>query len=100
MFYAGCKLICVLCALPGFSLGSTHAWLQVYLPSAGWLPFDPTNNLVGGSSLIGVGVARHASLASPVRGTPGMGVRPTTWGWGWTYRSAVLQGWGRSPQAV
>ena len=28
--------------------GSTHAWLQVYLPGAGWIPFDPTNNLVGG----------------------------------------------------
>jgi transglutaminase-like putative cysteine protease len=56
-------------SLPGFSLGSTHAWLQVYLPSAGWIPFDPTNNLVGGSDLIRVGVARHASLASPVRGS-------------------------------
>ena len=48
--------------------GSTHAWLHVYLPGAGWIPFDPTNNLVGGSDLIRVGVARHASLASPVSG--------------------------------
>src|SRR6201991_1067902 len=23
--------------------GSTHAWVQVYLPSAGWIEFDPTN---------------------------------------------------------
>jgi transglutaminase-like putative cysteine protease len=54
--------------LPRTNTGATHAWLQVYLPSAGWIPFDPTNNLVGGYDLIRVGVARHASLASPVRG--------------------------------
>ena len=49
--------------------GSTHAWLQVYLPDAGWIPFDPTNNLIGGTDLISVGVARHASLAIPVSGS-------------------------------
>ena len=48
--------------------GATHAWLQVYLPGAGWLTFDPTNNLIGGTDLIRVGFARHASGASPITG--------------------------------
>jgi transglutaminase-like putative cysteine protease len=50
--------------------GSTHAWLQVYLPGAGWVGFDPTNNLRAGSTqLIRVGVARDPGQAAPIRGT-------------------------------
>ena len=32
--------------------GATHAWVQVYLPGAGWLNYDPTNRLSGGFDLI------------------------------------------------
>ena len=49
--------------------GATHAWLQVFLPGAGWVEFDPTNALVGGRNLIRVAVAREAVQAVPVVGS-------------------------------
>ena len=49
--------------------GETHAWVQIYLPGAGWVEFDPTNALVGGNNLIRVAVARDPSQALPVSGT-------------------------------
>ena len=49
--------------------GATHAWLQAYLPGAGWVPFDPTNNLLGGNQLFRVGVARDPSQAAPIAGS-------------------------------
>jgi transglutaminase-like putative cysteine protease len=49
--------------------GATHAWLQLYLPGAGWVEFDPTNGLVGGRNLIRVAVARDPSQAAPLVGS-------------------------------
>ena len=49
--------------------GATHAWVQIYLPGAGWVEFDPTNGLVGGRNLIRVAVARDPSQAVPLAGT-------------------------------
>jgi transglutaminase-like putative cysteine protease len=49
--------------------GDTHAWVQVYLPGAGWVEFDPTNGLVGGAHLIRVAVARDPAQAIPLQGT-------------------------------
>jgi transglutaminase-like putative cysteine protease len=49
--------------------GSTHAWLQAYLPGAGWVPFDPTNNLLGGYHLVRVGVVRDPRQAAPIAGS-------------------------------
>jgi transglutaminase-like putative cysteine protease len=49
--------------------GVTHAWVQIYLPGAGWVEFDPTNALVGGRNLIRVAVARDASQAIPLAGS-------------------------------
>ena len=48
--------------------GNTHAWVQVYLPSAGWIEFDPTNGIVGTRDLIRVAVARDPRQAIPLHG--------------------------------
>ena len=49
--------------------GASHAWVHVYLPGAGWLPFDPTNAIIGGRNLIRVAVARDPSQAAPLTGS-------------------------------
>ena len=49
--------------------GATHAWVQVFLPGAGWVEFDPTNGIVGNRDLIRVGVARDPYQALPLHGT-------------------------------
>jgi transglutaminase-like putative cysteine protease len=55
--------------VPTTGAGATHAWLQAYLPGAGWLPFDPTNNLLGGSQLVRVAVVRDPKQAAPISGS-------------------------------
>ena len=49
--------------------GSTHAWVRVYLPGAGWIEFDPTNGILGNRGLIRVAVARDPRQAVPLAGT-------------------------------
>ena len=49
--------------------GATHAWLQVYLPGAGWVDFDPTNRIIGNRNLIRVAVAWDPADALPLWGT-------------------------------
>jgi transglutaminase-like putative cysteine protease len=49
--------------------GSTHAWVQVYVPGSGWTEFDPTNGIVGSHDLIRVAVARDPAQAVPLWGT-------------------------------
>ncbi len=48
--------------------GHTHAWLQVYLPSCGWVEFDPTNGAVGATDLVRVAVTRDPRQAVPLSG--------------------------------
>lgn len=48
--------------------GHTHAWAQVYLPSCGWVEFDPTNGIIGNRDLVRVAVARDPQQATPISG--------------------------------
>jgi transglutaminase-like putative cysteine protease len=49
--------------------GATHAWLEIFIPGAGWIEFDPTNALVGGRNLIRVAVTRDPRQAIPLQGS-------------------------------
>jgi transglutaminase-like putative cysteine protease len=49
--------------------GSTHAWVEIFIPGAGWIAFDPTNRSVGSGNLVPLAVARNIALVTPVAGT-------------------------------
>ena len=49
--------------------GATHAWVQVFLPGAGWIEFDPTNGDVASGRLIRTGVGRMPEHVAPVAGS-------------------------------
>jgi len=48
--------------------GATHAWVEAWFPSLGWVGVDPTNNLVAGERHIRVAVGRDYSDVPPTRG--------------------------------
>lgn len=49
--------------------GSTHAWVEIFVPGAGWIAFDPTNRSVGSQNLIPVAVGRDIHHLVPVSGS-------------------------------
>ncbi len=47
---------------------ATHAWVEAYIPSLGWLGFDPTNNLVAGERHIRAAIGRDYADVPPTHG--------------------------------
>jgi transglutaminase-like putative cysteine protease len=48
---------------------ATHAWVESYLPSIGWVGFDPTNDTEVGDRHIRAAVGRDYADVPPTRGT-------------------------------
>ncbi|WP_460448666.1 transglutaminase family protein [Alsobacter sp. SYSU BS001988] len=48
--------------------GATHAWVEAYLPGAGWIEYDPTNGIIGSDALLRIAVTRDPSQAIPISG--------------------------------
>lgn len=46
----------------------SHAWCELFLPSAGWIGFDPTNNCLIGKNFVKVAVGRDFRDVPPNRG--------------------------------
>lgn len=49
--------------------GTTHAWMEVFLPGAGWKGFDPTIGEIAGKDHFPVAVARIPESVPPVEGS-------------------------------
>ncbi|KHF41372.1 transglutaminase family protein [Halalkalibacter okhensis] len=46
----------------------THAWVEVYFPTYGWIGFDPTNNIMAQNQHICVATGRDYADISPLKG--------------------------------
>lgn len=51
-----------------FGTDASHAWFSVYIPNAGWIEFDPTNNLIPRDQHILLGSGRDYHDISPLKG--------------------------------
>ncbi len=48
---------------------ASHAWSEIYLPWAGWIGFDPTNNTLADERYVKIAVGRDYEDVAPVRGS-------------------------------
>jgi transglutaminase-like putative cysteine protease len=51
-----------------FGADASHAWFSVYIPNAGWVDFDPTNNIIPKDQHILLGSGRDYHDISPLKG--------------------------------
>jgi transglutaminase-like putative cysteine protease len=48
--------------------GATHAWAEAFLPTLGWVGFDPTNDVLAAERHVRVAVGRDYADVPPTRG--------------------------------
>jgi len=46
----------------------THAWCELYFPTAGWIGFDPANNCIVGGNFVKVAIGRNFNDVPPNKG--------------------------------
>jgi len=51
-----------------FGADASHAWFALYIPNAGWIEFDPTNNIIPTDQHILLGSGRDYNDISPLKG--------------------------------
>jgi transglutaminase-like putative cysteine protease len=51
-----------------FGTDASHAWFSLYIPNAGWIEFDPTNNLIPREQHILLGYGRDYADIAPLKG--------------------------------
>jgi transglutaminase-like putative cysteine protease len=46
----------------------THAWVEIFFPSMGWVGVDPTNNCIAGENFVKVAIGRNYQDVPPNKG--------------------------------